>query len=310
MPTGFMWMLIVCGTIQAALLVALIVYLWLLFATRHWLPADGTIVTSRVDSRGTDSVNGADTEIARTPLVEYDYQVNGQPFRGDRIMIGGANSESELELVLGQYPLGAKVSVYYNPADPRQAVLERFPVRRLRGCGVLMLFPFGVPLVALCIYDLAADWVIAAWTAEPWSFSFGLLALAILAYAIVLMALSVRASTWPTTPGKIVLAHVQEFSTENPGVSRFKPSVHFVYTVNGRNYKSGRVTMMVGFSSRISHLSRQTLAKYPRGTPVDVHYNPKWPAEAVLHPWSATQLGPWLIASALFALAWRLIGLQ
>ena len=90
MPTGFMWMLIVCGTIQAALLVALIVYLWLLFATRHWLPADGTIVTSRVDSRGTDSVNGSDTEIARTPLVEYDYQVNGQPFRGDRIMIGGS----------------------------------------------------------------------------------------------------------------------------------------------------------------------------------------------------------------------------
>lgn len=301
-------MLIVCGTIQAALLVALIVYLWMLFATRHWLPVDGTIITSRVDSRGTDSVNGADTEITRTPFVEYDYQVNGQSFRGDRIMIGGANSESELELVLGQYPLGANVIVYYDPANPQQAVLERFPIRRLWGCGVLMLFPFGVSLVALGIYNLAADWIIAAWTAEPWSFSFGLIGLAFLAHAIILLALSVRASTWPTTPGKIVLSHVQEFSTESPGVSRFKPSVLYVYTVNGRNYKSGRVNMMVGFSSRISHLTRQTLARYPRGTPVDVHYNPKWPAAAVLHPWSATQFGPWLVAAALFALAWMLIG--
>ncbi|MBI3409479.1 MAG: DUF3592 domain-containing protein [Planctomycetes bacterium] len=310
MWTGFMWMLIVCGTIQAALLVALIVYLWLLFATRHWLPADGMIVTSRVVSRGTESVRGADTEIARTPLVEYEYQANGKSFRGDRIMIGGANSESELESVLGQYPLGAKVIVYYNPADPQQAVLERFPARRLWGCGVLMLFPFGVPLAAIWIYNLAADWVSAAWIAEPWAFSVGVLGLAILAYAIVLTALSVRASAWPTTRGKIVLAHVAEFSTEDPGVSRFKPSVLFDYTVNGRHYRSGRVTMMVGFSSRISHLSRRTLAKYPEGTEVDVHYNPKWPAAAVLHPWSAGHLYPWLIAAVLFALAWRLMGLQ
>lgn len=304
MSTGFMWMLMVCGAIQAALLVALIVYLRMLFPTRRWLPADGTIITSRVVSRRTGGHNGSDTEIANTPLVEYGYQVNDRAFRGDRIMIGGANSESELESVLAQYPLGAKVIVYYNPADPQDAVLERFPARRLWGCGVLMLFPFGVPLVAIGIYNFAADWIIASWTAAPFAFSVGIFGLAILAYAIILTGLSVRASTWPITRGEVVLAHVEEFNTETPGVSRFKPSVLYAYTVNGRHYRSGRVTMMVGFSSRISYLSRRTLAKYPVGTPVDVHYNPKWPSEAVLHPWSAGHLDPWLVAAGLLALAW------
>ena len=147
MSTGFMWMLIICGTIQAALVVITIVYFWFLFATRHWLPADGLIVTSRVVSGWRGGVNGSDTETANTPLVEYEYKVNDRKLRSDRIMIGHAKSESELESVLDRYPLGAKVVVYYNPADPKDAVLERFPVARIRGCGILMLFPFGVPLV-------------------------------------------------------------------------------------------------------------------------------------------------------------------
>ena len=306
MSTGYMWMLIVCGTIQAALVVITIVYFWFLFATRRWLQADGLIVTSRVVSGRTGGVNGSDTEIANTPLVEYEYKVNDRKFRSDRIMIGGAKSESELESVLDRYLLGAKVIVYYNPADPKDAVLERFPVARIRGCGILMLFPFGVPLVAIQIYNYSADWLTAFAVAEPFAFGFGSLGLAMLGYAILLTGMDVRASTWPTTSGKIVTADVDEFSTENPGVSRSKPYVMYAYAVNGRHYRSGRMFMTVGFSSHITTLFRRELAKYPVGTQVNVHYNPKWPSAAVLYPWSAGHVVPWLIAAGFLALAWAL----
>ena len=112
-----MWMLIVCGTIQVAMLVAAGIYVWMVRATRHWLPAEGKVVTSRVVSRTTRQHSSFNTDVANTPLVEYEYQVNGKSFRGDRIMIAGGKSEVELEYVLGRYPLGAKVVVYYTVDD-------------------------------------------------------------------------------------------------------------------------------------------------------------------------------------------------
>ena len=87
---------------------------------------------------------------------------------------------------------------------------------------------------------------------------------------------------------------------------RFKPSITYVYEVNGRQYRGGRVTVAIPFSSNISWLSRRTLAKYPVGTKVDVRYNPKNPRESVLHPWSAGHAVRLLIAAGLIALAWAL----
>src|SRR5687767_11420087 len=107
MSTGFIWMLVVCGTIQGALLAIAIVYFWMVFATRRWSQTTGTVITSRVESRRAGH-SGSYTELSNTPLVEYEYQVNDQTFRGSRIMIAGGQSEVELESVLGRYPLGAK----------------------------------------------------------------------------------------------------------------------------------------------------------------------------------------------------------
>src|SRR5215208_4219384 len=112
MSNGFMWMLIVCGTIQVAMLVAAGIYLWLVLATRRWLQTTGTVVTSRVVSRTLNEHGANNSDLTNTALVEYEYRVNDQSFRSDRIMIGGGKSEVELEYVLGRYPLGAKVVVY------------------------------------------------------------------------------------------------------------------------------------------------------------------------------------------------------
>jgi hypothetical protein len=240
-------------------------------------------------------------------LVEYEYQVNDQSFRSDRIMIGGGKSEVELEGVLNRYPLGAQVIVYYNPADPQQAVLERaIPAARLRGSAILMLLPFGVPLVAIQIYHYCFDWLIALFDAAPDAFCFVSWGLVVLAYAIVLTGMAVRASAWPTMSGRIVSSSVEEIPYSDGEGTLFKPNITYVYDVNGRRYKGGRMTVAFPFSSNISFVSKRTLGKYQVKTKVDVHYNPKWPAESVLHPWSARLAVPWLLAAGLIALAWAL----
>ena len=129
--------------------------------TRHWSQTHGTVITSRVVSRRMGN-RQSHTDLTHTPFVEYEYQVNDRKYCGSRIMIGGGQSEVELEGVLNRYPLGASVVVFYNPADPQQAVLQReIPAARLWGCGILMLFPLGVPLVALAIYQYAGGWLTA-----------------------------------------------------------------------------------------------------------------------------------------------------
>jgi TPR repeat protein len=58
------------------------------------------------------------------PRVTYSYEVNGSPYTGERITFVSLTPKQEVDGVLGRYPLGQAVTVYYAPADPRQSVLE------------------------------------------------------------------------------------------------------------------------------------------------------------------------------------------
>jgi len=65
--------------------------------------------------------------MANYPLVVYEYKVNGRRFTGHRISVGEIAGDFAAESTVNRYPQGAEVEVYYNPADPKQAVLERDP---------------------------------------------------------------------------------------------------------------------------------------------------------------------------------------
>ena len=67
------------------------------------------------------------------PVVEYRYKVAGKLYRGTRIwfrhsVTAGAirvgDREFQADEVVERYPVGAEVVVYFNAADPEDAVLE------------------------------------------------------------------------------------------------------------------------------------------------------------------------------------------
>lgn len=85
--------------------------------------------------------------------IEFDYEVAGQAYRGSKVSYAGLPAQSAGKAALvARYPVGLAVKVYYDPADPAHAVLEREPSRGWIG-AVLM----GVALVAIALFTNFLD---------------------------------------------------------------------------------------------------------------------------------------------------------
>jgi hypothetical protein len=82
-----------------------------------WLPVPGRIVESRVDQgyRG-----------GKTARIRYTYQHQGVTFESRRIapFEFWSNVSSAADNFVEKYPSGQTLTVYINPNDPKEAVLE------------------------------------------------------------------------------------------------------------------------------------------------------------------------------------------
>ena len=87
----------------------------------HWPIAEGSVIATSMKVI-------ADSEQPRfRPLVEYAYRVGGRDYRCSRIQWGGLidlPSRSAAAKVVGHYQTGKSIKVYYDPRQPRVAVLQ------------------------------------------------------------------------------------------------------------------------------------------------------------------------------------------
>ncbi len=92
-----------------------------------WPVIDGKVIESSIKRRVDKSSEGPD--ITRyIPQVRYAYMVGGVALEGVTIRIGladfGYTIEQRARDHVGRYPAGTAVSVRYDPANPKMAVLE------------------------------------------------------------------------------------------------------------------------------------------------------------------------------------------
>ncbi len=85
-------------------------------ASADWPVVAGRIVTSEVTSHTDEEGTTYSDEI------EYVYAVDGTEYEADVVVIGGHGYGPHR--VVGRYPLGAEVTVAYDPDKPSRAVLE------------------------------------------------------------------------------------------------------------------------------------------------------------------------------------------
>ena len=101
-----------------------------------WPEVEGAISHSAVlqQMQQTSSSNNAATYKAD---VTYRYKVQGRDYYSERITLADfSSSTGRAQGIVDRYPDGATVTVYYNPVDPSDAVLERGGTT---GIGVLYL---------------------------------------------------------------------------------------------------------------------------------------------------------------------------
>ena len=94
--------------------------------TENWTATTGRVLSSTVDlDTRTERRNGrTQTKKTYTPLVTYEYTVEGVRYEGDNIRADdhGGGSDRAYDIV-GRYPDGAQTTVYYDPDSPEEAVL-------------------------------------------------------------------------------------------------------------------------------------------------------------------------------------------
>ncbi|MCW8963467.1 MAG: DUF3592 domain-containing protein [Gammaproteobacteria bacterium] len=96
--------------------------------TETWPASSGVITASKIDTEThayRSASNKLESSISYTPVLVYDYQVDGKMFTGTVIYKSFAHAlEFIAEGYIEQYAVGSAVTVYYNPDDPEDAVLE------------------------------------------------------------------------------------------------------------------------------------------------------------------------------------------
>lgn len=93
--------------------------------SQSWPSTAGQVVDARVVEGASGHDDMSENYVLR---VEYEYTVAGTTYRSHQAAFGPRQSHRhyhQAQAQAGRYPVGAPVTVFYNPDNPQDAVLER-----------------------------------------------------------------------------------------------------------------------------------------------------------------------------------------
>ncbi|MDX2161615.1 MAG: DUF3592 domain-containing protein [bacterium] len=120
-------------------------------ASAAWSSTTGRVIAASVVRSARTGNSGG----AYYPSIMYQYQVNGQQYTGNRLHFGarmGTGFYQQVQARVNEFPVGSAVTVYYDPSNPADAVLERttsggalqlIMVMVLFGAALLVAVQFG-----------------------------------------------------------------------------------------------------------------------------------------------------------------------
>ncbi len=287
-------------------LIILVVKLWQAHRAAKWQQVTGRITKSGIGTQH-HQFAGAATTVRNMPDVEYDFSVAGVAYRGARIAITDTSGE-DIEPALERYPVGKAVTVYYDPADPNNCVLEReIPKGLVSGCMLILAvlavgivgFYFAVTNATHLLTGIISDKGNAP--ATVFALCFGL--------AVLWLFFGYRnyvhqAAKWPTVPGKVETSTTESYVKREDGrdETHYAPVVEYVYQVRGREYRSRQIKLGVEIEGS-QFIADGIVKKYSQGSDVIVHYNPENPSNAALENPGGYAWFLLVIASICFAIA-------
>lgn len=309
----------VCVLIFASLAYNLLRLRRQMAASKTWIKAEGEIIASEAKiplshvSDDQDDVNA---------VIRYRYRVGGQTHESEAIKFGGqaAMSRAFAEPLVAKYPIGARVDVYYDPHDPKNAVLELRKRDNLVGQLVFTIV-FGVAAVILVVQAIAGKVLYASNGVPLFAFVLPLVALLVAGLSVVVFVNGRRrakaSAQWPTAPGTITTSAIVEEKIEDKRAGdddttgfkqrqqrftlRYRVDLRFAYKVGERDYIGTTWAWgWIPFYGR-HELAEKVTGQYSKGQKVTVYYDPAQPNIAVLEPASRQgSLAP-LVFGTIFA---------
>ena len=268
------------------------------FETRRasvWPSVPGRVVVFMSEKRNVDSV-GADateTEVRNFARVVYEYKIATRTYRCDRVSIGENLGNFEVAETLAKYPLGKEVTVYYNPNNRAEAVLEReLPSFLWKGVVIIVLVLAGVILGAIFGLKALSRFLETIHTANA-PFVTACIGFVTL-WALMVFGMqraAARARQWPTAPGRVETSDVQSYQVRSRSTGESSaswkakswPNIVYGYDVAGVHYRGDKISYF-GSGSNSEDIARKVTKRFPVGTQLTVHYNPDNPAESAIDP--------------------------
>lgn len=284
-------------------------------AAHEWPSTPGKVVTSNAEVRqvkvlDSERETGHKFEARNFANISYEYVVSGQKLLNNRVSIGEDRGNFQVAETIAKYPVGAPVTVYYNPLHPRDAVLERDLPQGLWGClgigtAIVLAIVFGSAIGLHRISEFAS-----ARLANP-QMSVPVVALAAFGLVAVLFALVLRqqaaqARKWPVVPGTIKLSGLDEYraapsESGRRGSIMYERKVSYTYRFKDVAYTSVHASLSSNVRATSPWVLRLFGMNYQDGASVKVWVNPANPSEATLDPRVPFGWLLWLAALALWA---------
>ena len=182
------------------------------------------------------------------------------------------------------FPTGAEVTVFYNPADPSKAVIERtLPDGAFK---FMVKLSAGLVIGAVVLVFFVGGLLDAIRPHLPKPENLGAAALLlfiglfILLMGIAQKKIAKRAEKWPVATGRIDasgLEALRAYGLYRGWRTVFRSRVVYSYSVAGQNYSADRVTFGAGVTASLPGLVSGQARRYAQGSKVDVHYDPRQP---------------------------------
>lgn len=282
-----------------------------------WPSVIGKVVVStsevrKVKTFDDSTASGRGEEERNFAKIIYEYTVDGEKLRGSRVSIGEDLGNFEVAETIAKYPVGTVVTVYFNPRHPERAVLERDAPQGVFGCVIWMVV-IGLALTFGGFYgfeklgELIDKAAIKPDNVKA-TIAFGAFGTVVALFAILMQRAAAKQRAWPTVEGKIVQSEVDEFrghvDSGSAPRTMYRSRIAYAYRYNNVDYRGNNQTSGSQVTSNMQGFAKRAVAKFPLGKKVKVYVNPDNPSEATLNPsaWYVWLL--WIVAFAVWGVAY------
>ena len=287
-------------------------------AAREWPSASGKVVVSKAEVRKVKVIDGERAEGHRFEErnfadIVYEYSVAGRKLRNNRVSIGEDLGNFQVAETIAKYPVGALVTVYYNPLHPDQAVLERDLPKGMWGClgigtAIVLAIVFGSAIGLHQITEFVSTRIPQHGNSAA-AVAFGAFGTAVALFALVLHRQASLAMKWPVVSGTIKLSDIEQYrAAPMDGSSRsrtmYQRRVSYTYKYNNHTYTNVHASLASNVASTSNWLVRKSTTDYQNGATVKVWVNPDNPAQATLEPRTGFVWVLWVTAVAIWGVAY------